>query len=70
MPPLTVSAERFAPRATGFCIDERTPSPGRSRSASLASPSRVRPGGIACSAFRLAGQDGSTPTRASSSQDA
>ena len=54
MPPLTGEAERFAPRATGFCIDERRPSPGRSRSWSLASPSRVSSFGIACSAFRLA----------------
>jgi hypothetical protein len=31
MPPLTEVAERYAPRATWSCIDERT-SPGRSRS--------------------------------------
>jgi len=31
MPPLTGEAERFAPRATGFCIDERLLSSGRSR---------------------------------------
>ena len=38
MPPLTGEAERFAPRATGFCIDERLLSSGRSRSWSLSSP--------------------------------
>jgi hypothetical protein len=32
MPPLTGEASRFAPRATGFCIDERISHPGRSRS--------------------------------------
>jgi hypothetical protein len=31
MPPLTSETERYAPRATGFCIDERHV-PGRSRS--------------------------------------
>ncbi len=70
MPPLTVSAERFAPRATGFCIDERMSYSGRSRSSSLASPSRVWPGGIACSALRLACVLFQHPNRASSSQDA
>lgn len=31
MPPLTGEASRFAPRATGFCIDERISHPTRSR---------------------------------------
>jgi hypothetical protein len=31
MPPLTGEASHFAPRATGFCIDERISHPGRSR---------------------------------------
>lgn len=42
MPPLTGAAERFAPRATGFCIDERLLSSGRSRSSSLAAPVKGR----------------------------
>jgi hypothetical protein len=50
MPPLTAVGERCAPRATWFCIDERT-----RRQAALALRvypllSRVGPGGIACSA--------------------
>ena len=53
MPPLTGVGERCAPRATWFCIDERT-----RRQVALALRvylplSRVGPGGIACSA-RLA----------------
>src|SRR3989442_15039206 len=51
MPPLTGVGERFAPRATWFCIDERT-----RRQVALALRvyprlSRVGPGGIACSAL-------------------
>jgi hypothetical protein len=38
MPPLTGEASRFAPRATGFCIDERISHPGRSRSAKSGLP--------------------------------
>jgi hypothetical protein len=50
MPPLTGVAERCAPRAIWFCIDERT-----RRQVALALRvypplSRVGPGGIACSA--------------------
>ena len=52
MPPLTGVDERCAPRATWFCIDERT-----RRQVALALRvypplSRVGPGGIACSALR------------------
>ncbi len=51
MPPLTGVGERCAPRATWFCIDERT-----CRQVALALRvypplSRVGPGGIACSAL-------------------
>ena len=51
MPPLTGGGERCAPRATWFCIDERT-----RRQVALALRvypllSRVGSGGIACSAL-------------------
>ena len=51
MPPLTGVGERFAPRATWFCIDERT-----RRQVALALRvypllSRVDSFGIACSAL-------------------
>ena len=38
MPPLTGEASRFAPRATGLCIDERISHSGRSRSAKSSLP--------------------------------
>ncbi len=67
MLPLTGVGERFAPRATWFCIDER---PRRQVALALRvypRLSRVGPGGIACSAL-LAWVTWSHPNRASSSQ--
>lgn len=67
MPPLTGRAERYAPRATWFCID-RVSEAGRSRSASLA-PSGQRSGLAASLApVFLAEPAGCNRTHASSSQ--
>jgi hypothetical protein len=51
MPPLTGLDERYAPRATWFCIDERTCLPVALALRVYPARSRVGPGGIACSAL-------------------
>jgi hypothetical protein len=51
MPPLTWVGERFAPRATWSCIDERTRSLVALALRVYPPKSRVGPGGIACSAL-------------------
>ncbi|MHB8599567.1 MAG: hypothetical protein ACYDER_22485 [Ktedonobacteraceae bacterium] len=51
MPPLTAPGECYAPRATWFCIDERTHSPVALALRVYPARSRVGPGGIACSAL-------------------
>ncbi len=54
MPPLTLAGQRYAPRATEFCIDpahqpRRPASLGRSRSASVPACVKGQDVGIACS---------------------
>jgi len=51
MPPLTAVGERCAPRATWFCIDKRTYLQVALALRVYPRLSRVRPGGIACSAL-------------------
>jgi len=51
MPPLTGVGERFAPRATWYCIDDLFRSPVALALRVYPPLSRVGPGGIACSAL-------------------
>jgi hypothetical protein len=70
MPPLTGPGERYAPRATWFCIDERTRSP-----VALARAESTRPGqgsGLAASLVPRCWHEQceSTPTKPQALRDA
>ncbi len=51
MPPLIRVGKLSAPKAPGFCIDERSTFPGAFALRVYPPGSRVGPGGIACSAL-------------------
>ncbi len=51
MPPLYGVGTLFTPKAPEFCIDERSIFPGASALQVYQPHTRVRPGGIACSAL-------------------
>jgi hypothetical protein len=69
MPPLTGAGERLAPRATWFCIDAPKRSPVALALRVFPLQSRVRPGGIACSAPRHEQRE-STPSEPQAPRDA